>query len=122
MNKIKNFYELDAWKRSHELVLLVYRITKRFPREEVYGLSSQMRRAAVSITSNIAEGFNRGFPKEKSQFYRFSLGSITEIQNQLIISRDVNYISNSDFNDIFQSSILAHKLINGLLRSAQSRI
>ena len=70
--KIRNFTDLNAWKESHKLVLEIYRITKNFPREEIFGLTSQMRRAAVSVTSNIAEGFGRYSGKEQVQFFYIS--------------------------------------------------
>ena len=100
VRKITSFTQLDAWKESHTLVLMVYKTTKRFPRDEIFGLVNQMRRAAVSITSYIAEGFSRNSYKEKIQFYSISLGSVTEIQNQLIISRDVKYITNEEFQSL----------------------
>ena len=92
MQKINNFYELDAWKKGHELLLVIYKITKSFPKEEVYGLTSQIRRAAVSITNNIAEGFSRYHYKEKSNFYYNARGSVSEVQNLLIVAKDVGYI------------------------------
>jgi len=118
-NKIKSFADLIAWKKSHKLVIEIYGITKDFPREEIFGITNQMRRCAVSITSNIAEGFSRKFKKEKIQFYRISLGSLTELQNQLLISRDVDYLTSDDFNRISLKTVEAHKLINGLIKSAQ---
>ena len=73
LGKIKSFVDLDAWKEGHKLVLVIYNLTKAFPHEEAFGLNSQMRRCAVSITSNIAEGFSRQSYKEKIQFYSISL-------------------------------------------------
>lgn len=90
--KITSFTKLNAWKEGHTLVLIIYRTTKIFPKEEFFGLINQMRRCSVSITSNIAEGFSRNSWKEKLQFYSMVLGSLTELQNQLIIARDVGYI------------------------------
>src|SRR4030067_3416968 len=92
-NKIKSFTDLGAWKESHKLVLMIYDISKNFPREEMFGLTIQIRRAAVSITSNIAEGFSRKTYKEKTQFYFMAIGSNTEIRNQLIIAKDLKYIT-----------------------------
>src|SRR3989344_3330038 len=91
--KIRSFLDLEAWKEGHSLVLNIYKITKGFPKDEVFGLSSQMRRCSVSITSNIAEGFSRNSYKEKVQFYLTALGSTTELQNQLIVAKDVGYIN-----------------------------
>lgn len=118
--KIKSFTDLYAWQKGHELVLEIYRITKQFPSEEKFGLSDQMRRCAVSITSNIAEGFSRKGDKEKLQFYYISLGSVTELQNQLLISHDINYMKNSEFQKIAEKSVEVSKLINGLIRSLKT--
>jgi len=115
---IQSFTDLNAWKLGHEVVLLVYKYTKEFPKDEIFGLVSQMRRSAVSITSNIAEGFSRYSWKEKHQFYRTALGSLTELQNQLLVARDVGYMSNNDFQLIAGKSIDASKLINGLLKKS----
>ncbi len=120
--KILSFTDLVAWREGHTLVLDVYRMTKEFPREELFGLTSQMRRCAVSITSNIAEGFSRNSWKEKLQFYSTSLGSFTELQNQLLVSRDVKYISTEVFNQIAEQSVLVSKLIRGLIKKSQSEI
>ncbi len=117
MNKIQNFTDLIAWQKGHELVLRIYRITIQFPRIEAYALADQMRRAVVSITSNIAEGFSRKSNKEKTQFYYIAMGSLTEIQNQLLIAKDLDYISESDFNEILEQAITVKKLIFGLIRS-----
>ena len=119
MRKITSFKDLNAWKEGHALVLMVYQSTKSFPKEELFGLTSQVRRCAVSITSNIAEGFSRQSYKEKVQFYSIALGSITELQNQLIIANDVGYISTSIFQDLEQQLITAHKILNGLIKKSK---
>lgn len=116
-NKIKSFTDLDTWKEGHELVLMIYRITDKFPEKEIFGLISQMRRCAVSFTSNVAEGFSRNTNKDKYQFYSVAAGSLTELQNQLLVARDVDYLSNNDFQRIAEQSVKVHKLINGLKRS-----
>src|SRR6266849_5243940 len=97
--KITRFTQLDAWREGHKLVILIYTITKSFPKEEFFGLVNQMRRCVVSITSNIAEGFSRQSYKEKVQFYSIALGSVTELQNQLLIARDVGFISKEIFDE-----------------------
>ena len=114
--KIKSFTDLNAWKNGHFLVLDIYKITKKFPADERFGLISQMQRAAVSITSNIAEGFSRNTNKDKFQFYCMAHGSLTELQNQLIISRDLKYLDKNNFDKIAQQTIVVGKLINGLKR------
>ena len=115
---IHSFTELDSWKESHKLVLIVYKLTKKFPKEETYRLTSQLCRAAVSITSNIAEGFSRNSAKEKSQFYAMSLGSLSEVQNQLLISRDLGYMPAKEFDDSFAQTVIVGKLIRGLVKTA----
>ena len=118
--KIKSFTDLDAWKEGHKLVLMVYKETENFPQKEMFGLTSQMRRAAVSITSQIAEGFSRQSYKEKIQFYCISQGSNTELQNQLLIAKDVGYLKNESFNRIAAQSVKAQKLMNGLIKKSRS--
>ena len=105
-DKIKSFTDLIAWKEGHKLVLMIYDITKQFPKDELFGLISQIRRCAVSITSNLTEGFSRLSYKEKARFYSMALGSTTELQNQLLIAKDVNYITKERFQDIAEQSAL----------------
>lgn len=120
-DKIKSFTDLRAWKEGHKLVLMIYEITKSFPKEEQFGLTSQVRRAAVSITSNIAEGFSRQSFKEKIQFYSIALGSLTELQNQLLIARDVKYIDEVSFDKMAEQTVVVSKIMNGLIKSSISR-
>lgn len=122
IQKISSFTGLKTWQKGHKLVLNIYKISKTFPTEEQFGLTSQLRRAAVSITSNIAEGFSRKGPKDKARFYYTSLGSLTEIQNQLLIARDLNYCSRNEFATIAAETIELSKMINGLIKSVSSLI
>lgn len=117
--KIRSFTDLNAWKEAHKLVLMIYKATKNFPKEELFGLMNQMRRAAVSITSNIAEGFSRQSYKEKVQFYCVAQGSNTELQNQLLVARDVGYLTKEEFHEIAQQSVISHKLLNGLIKKSK---
>jgi len=117
--KIAKFTDLIAWQEGHKLVLMIYKVTKEFPKEERYCLIDQMRRAVISITSNIAEGFSRKSSKEKSQFYKMTQGSLLELQNQLIISRDIKYLNKEDFSKIADQTVIVHKLINGLLKATR---
>jgi four helix bundle protein len=119
--KITSFTKLVCWQEGHKLVLMIYKCTKKFPKDELYCLVSQMRRCAVSITSNIAEGFSRQSKKEKIQFYHTSLGSITELQNQLMVARDVGYIAKEEFSAIARQTVVTAKLLNGLIKSAQNK-
>ena len=117
---IKSFTDLNAWIEGHKLVLMIYNVTKLFPKEEMFGLISQMRRCAVSITSNIAEGFSRQSYKEKVQFYSMAQGSVTELQNQLLIARDVGFVGKEKFHEIALQSVKVHKITNGLIKSSRS--
>lgn len=121
MTKIQSFTGLQSWQEGHKFILKIYQVTQDFPKSEIFGLTSQLRRAAVSITSNLAEGFGRKSQKEKIQFYRIALGSLTETQNQILIARDVQYIKDGDFNMLAEHTVTIGKLINGLIRSIQSR-
>lgn len=120
--KIKSFTDLNAWKEGHNLVLEIYRITKKFPKEEQFGLTIQLRRAGVSFTSNIAEGFSRNSYKEKLQFYSMALGSLTEIQNQLLVAQDIGYITKEEFNKIAEQTITVNKITNGLIKKSKAII
>ncbi len=92
-NKIQKFTDLRVWQEGHSIAIEIYKLTKSFPKDELFALVNQMRRCAVSITSNIAEGFSRQSKKEKVQFYSISQGSLTELHNQLLIARDVGYMN-----------------------------
>lgn len=117
--KIQSFTDLEVWKEAHKLVLIIYKLTKDFPKEETFGLVSQLRRAAVSITSNIAEGFSRYSYKEKLQFYSMAHGSLTELKNQLLIAKDVKYLKEENFRQLSDQSIVVHKLLNAFIRKTR---
>lgn len=116
-DKINNFTDLVTWQEAHKLVLQTYKATKKFPADELYSLVNQMRCCVVSITSNIAEGFSRQTKKEKLQFYSIAKGSLTELQNQLILARDVEYINQGEFNSYIQQTYYVSKLITGSIRA-----
>ena len=111
-------YKLEAWKEAMALVSVIYRATQNFPKEELYGLSSQLRRAAVSIPSNIAEGAARQGSREFAQFLNISTGSISELETQLLIAVNLGYLSNTApaFDDLEQVS----KLVHGLQKRVRS--
>lgn len=117
--KIRSFTDLIVWKEGHKLVLEVYRATEHFPRAEMFGLVNQMRRCSVSITSNIAEGFGRKSYREKAQFYSISKGSVLELQNQLLISRDIGFLQREAFDMISEQSITVSKLLTGIIRKSK---
>lgn len=116
---IKKFTDLDVWKEAHKLTLLIYKYTKNFPKSEVFGLSSQLRRAVVSIESCIAEGFSRFYYKDRLNFYYDARGSIAEIQTQTITSRDLKYLDNQSFEEIINQSEKVGVILGGLIRSTE---
>jgi|SRR3989344_971023 len=120
-NKITSFTQLTTWQDGHMLVLAVYKQIALFPKHEQYALSDQMRRCVVSITSNIAEGFSRNTKKEKIQFYYMAKGSLTELQNQLLIARDVGYLTKEDFSKLAQQTMRVQRLLIGLIKSAKTK-
>lgn len=118
--KIKDFTDLLAWQEGHKLVLEIYKTTNKFPKSELFSLTSQLRRAVVSVTSNISEGFGRKTYKEKLHFFYQAQGSLIEVKNQIIISRDIKYISISAFENLMGLSNTVHKLLQGLITKTKS--
>jgi len=119
--EIKNFYALEAWQKGHLLVLEIYKITKNFPEEEKFGITSQIRRAAASITANIAEGFARFHFNDKIKFYLNSRGSAAEVQNFLLLTKDLGFINLDICKNLGSAAAEVRKLINGLIRSIENQ-
>ena len=119
---INKFYDLDSWGKGHKLTLEIYKLTKEFPKDELYGIVSQLRRAASSITANIAEGFARYHYKDKIKFYYQDRGSAAEVQNFLLLAKDLKYISLEICGKLGQKTNETIKLINGLIRSTEKQI
>lgn len=117
--KIQKFTDLITWQKAHSLPLRVYSSIDQFPKYERYGLSSQLSRAVTSVTSNIAEGFGRHSFAEKIRFYRIAKGSLYETANQIIIARDVQYISSDDSKKILDSINEVSKLLQGLINKTE---
>ena len=105
------FEDILAWQKAHRFVLMVYKVTKQFPADELYGLTSQFRRAAVSIEANIAEGYKKLSKADKLRFMNISQGSIEECRDYIILSRDLQYISDTDFSDLHDALEDASKLL-----------
>ncbi len=119
MARVSHFRQLKVWQEAHKLVLMVYQVTEDYPGDERFGLVSQMRRAAVSIPANIAEGFKRRGIQDKIRFYNISEGSLEEIKYFFILSKDLGYIS-SDTDLIAQSETVG-RLLNGFIASTERR-
>ena len=115
--KYRSYKDLEVWKLSIELVKEIYRITEKFPPSEIYGLTNQIRRAAVSIPSNIAEGQERNSAKEFRQFLAIALGSVAEIETQLIIAKEINYLTEAEVEPFMASIDRLRKMTRGLIKS-----
>ena len=114
--KIKNYKDLKIWNRSIELVKNIYDITSLFPKDENYGLTSQIRRSAISIPSNIAEGFTRYYNKEFRQFLYIALGSSAELETQLVIANRLNYLEADIKSKISNDLEIICKMITNLIK------
>jgi four helix bundle protein len=115
-NKIRTYRDLDIWKKSMQLVKKIYNITDKLPKIEIYGLSNQMRRSAISIPSNVAEGFRRYHNKEYRQFLYIALGSCAELETQVTISKELNYIKESEEKDILEFTDHIGRMISNLIK------
>lgn len=113
----EDFYDLEVWKKAKEIVISIYQLTKDFPREEGYGLTSQLRRSSSSICANIAEGFSRFHTKDKIKFYYNARGSISESMSHILISQSIGYINSSDGNDLLNELKLTRKMLNMMINS-----
>ena len=96
MSEIISYRDLDVWKQCRQLVKIIYQLSKNFPKEEQFGLTNQLRRAAISVPSNIAEGCGRNYPKDSTQFFFVARGSLYEIETQLIIAGDLGFVSDDE--------------------------
>jgi four helix bundle protein len=119
--KIATFDKLDAWQAARFLTKQVYLVSRNFPKDEQFGLTNQMRRAASSVCANIAEGFSRQTIPDKLHFYSISQGSLTELQSFLIIANDVEYLRDDVRISLYNQSVKAHKLLTGLIKSTKRR-
>ena len=106
------FQRVIAWQKAHDFVLTVYRMTKNFPEDEKFGLTSQFRRAAVSIESNIAEGYKKLSKADKLRFFNIAQGSLEECRDYIILSLDLNYITEMEYNELCTQSEYASRMIN----------
>lgn len=114
--KIRTYRDLDIWSKEIEIVKDVYKSTEKFPKQETYGLISQMRRAAVSIPSNIAEGFRRNRNKEYKQFLYISLGSCAELETQITIAKELEYIQKNEEATLLEKLDHLCRMISNLIK------
>jgi four helix bundle protein len=121
VSEISSYRDLDVWKQSRLLVKSVYQLTKTFPKEEQFGLTNQLRRAAISVPSNIAEGSGRNHSKDSTQFFFIARGSLYEIETQLIIASDLEFISVNQLDQVLEQVTRCKKLINGFINYFQKQ-
>ncbi len=115
--EVKGFRTLNAWKKAYELTLVVYQLSKKFPREELYGLSSQLQRAAVSVPANIAEGYERKHRKEYLQFLYIAKGSLGEVETYLLLTKDLGYLTDNEYCVVGSIREETSRIVKGLIKS-----
>jgi four helix bundle protein len=118
--KIKTYRDLLTWQKSLALVTEIYRVSRSFPKDEVYGLAQQMRRSAVSIPSNIAEGYGRNSTSDYVRFLRVASGSLYELQTQAEIALNLRYLKKSDFDKLYESSREIERMLSSLIRKLEN--
>ncbi len=114
---MKDFRELKVWEKAHELTLSIYRATSTFPKDELYGLISQLRRASMSIPTNIAEGCGRGSDADFAHFLQIAMGSACETEYELVLSRDLGYLSQEHYSGLQDSLEEVKRMISALLKT-----
>lgn len=119
---MRNYQDLQVWKKAHDLTLELYRVSQRFPREEIYGITGQLRRAAVSIGANLAEGCGRRTSTELARFVRIALGSASELDYHLLLSRDLGFMSSDDLTSSTAKLTEVRKMLTSFLQSAEEQI
>lgn len=119
---LKNYKDLKVRQKSYTLILDVYSLTKNFPKEETYGLTSQMRRSAISVPSNIAEGYTRNSRQEYIQFLSVAYSSLAELETQLLLARDLGYIADEKCNHIFRLHQEVERMLASLIRALQDKV
>ena len=122
MGAIRSYQDLDAWKLAMRLTRTVYEVTKGFPSDERFGLTSQVRRASVSIPSNVAEGWGRGSTQDYARFLRMARGSLYEVETQLIIARDLGYVDEGSLAGAIEQATEAGRVLAGLTKSIENKL
>lgn len=118
--KLTRFEDMTVWQEAQDLAVMVYSVTKNYPKDEVYALTSQTRRAASSVSANIAEGFGRDTSKDKSHFYHIALGSLLETKNFVYLAARLDYVRQGDTNEIIEKIESVHDQIRAILKYFKS--
>lgn len=116
---MKDFKELRVWSKAHELTVLVYKLTRAFPRDEVYGLTSQVRRSAASVGANIAEGCGRHSDGEMTRFLQIARGSASETEYHLLLAKDLGFLQETDFQVAEQAVVVVQRMLTALVQKVQ---
>jgi len=119
---MRNYRELQVWTKAHNLTLELYRVSQRFPREEMYGITSQLRRAAVSIGANLAEGCGRRTSSELARFVRIATGSASELDYHILLSRDLGFMAADEFATASSALTEVRKMLTSFLNSVEEQI
>ena len=119
---MRNYQDLHVWTKAHSLTLELYRISRTFPKEEIYGVTSQLRRAAMSIGSNLAEGCGRRTSNELARFVRIAMGSASELDYDLLVCRDLGYLKNEDFTRLSKDLIEVRKMLTSFLSKVEEQV
>lgn len=119
---LRSYRDLLVWQKALDLTVLIYRLSEKFPKSEIYGLTSQVRRPSVSVPSNIAEGYGRGSRKEYLQFLSVAQGSLKELETQVILAERLHYVNDEEANGLLSVSETVGKMLGGLMRSLRTRI
>ncbi|MCI0332956.1 MAG: four helix bundle protein [Planctomycetes bacterium] len=118
---MQDFHNLLVWQKAHAWVLQVYKLTKRFPHDERFGLTSQLRRAAASIPANLAEGCGRGGSLEFSRFVQIAMGSATEAEYHVLLARDLGYLKREEYDVVGTAIVEVKRMLTSLLKTARSQ-
>lgn len=119
---MRNYRDLQVWSKAHNLTLELYRLSRQFPREEIYGITSQLRRAAVSIGANLAEGCGRRTSSELARFVRIALGSASELDYHLLLSHDLGFMAADEFTRASSALTEVRKMLTSFLNSVEEQI
>ena len=120
--ELKTYKDLIAWQKAYDLCLAVYRKTQAFPKSEQYGLTSQLNRSALSVPSNIAEGYTRPGTSEYLRFLHIAYASLAELETQLFLAKDLNFLKQKDFDSIITMQQEVQRIMHGLIKSLKSKI
>ncbi len=119
---MSHFEKMEVWRKAHDLTLRIYAVTAKFPRHELFGLTSQMRRSSSSIGCNIAEGLGRRSDRELVRFLRIATGSCNELEYQLRLARDLNYLIQAEYEDLRRSADEVGRMLTGFSERVRSRV